>query len=61
MQSTWTNGIDPLLTCKTFLDYTRSGKNESLIPELLCTKQLELVSGVVTGRRNLQRRKQESC
>ncbi len=55
-QSTWASGIDPLLTCKTFLDYTRSGKNQSWILEILCTKQLELVSGIVTRRRNLQRR-----
>jgi hypothetical protein len=38
-------------TCKTYLDYIRSGKIPSMILELPCTSRLELASGVVTCQR----------
>jgi hypothetical protein len=51
------SGIVPQLTCKTYQGFTRSGKIQSWILELPCTNKLELVSGFVTQRRNLQRSK----
>ncbi len=47
----WASCIDPMSTCKTYLDYIRSGKIPSMILELPCTSRLELASGVVTCQR----------
>jgi hypothetical protein len=50
-QNTCASGIDPMSTCKTYLDCTRSGKNPSMILELPCISRLELASGVMTHQR----------
>ncbi len=45
-----------ITTNKISQGLTRSGKNQSWIPELPCTNKLELVSVIVTRRKNLKGR-----